>query len=212
MAQSDLEEERNVPPELDTGSEEEPGQTTRKRSPIVRFLGVLGPGLVTGAADDDPSGVATYSQAGASYSNGLLWTVPVVLPLMMAAQEICDRTALATGQSLGRLARIKFPHRIRIVIGVLLVALIGANCLNLAADLMAIGQGMELVHAGPAALWSALAGIGIVIALIAGSFGIIAKIFKWLCLVLLVYVGVLFAAKVDWADVFRGLLGLPRSP
>ncbi|WP_349897919.1 Nramp family divalent metal transporter [Parafrigoribacterium soli] len=187
---------------------EQTASAERKRSPLVRFLSVLGPGLVTGAADDDPSGVATYSQAGATYSNGLLWTVPLTLPLMMAAQEICDRTALATGESLGRLARRKFPHRIRVVIGILLVALIAANCLNLAADLMAIGEGMHLLHAGPPPLWSAIAGVGIVIALIAGSFGLIAKVFKWLCLVLLVYVAVLFAAKVDWADVLRGTVGL----
>src|SRR5665213_1942810 len=122
--------------------------TSKKKSPIVRFFGVLGPGLVTGAADDDPSGIATYSQAGASYSNGLLWTVPFTLPLMMAVQEICDRTALATGDSLGQLIRRKFGHRLRITIGILLVALIAANCLNLAADLMAIGAGMHLLHAG----------------------------------------------------------------
>jgi len=180
--------------------------TSKKKSPIVRFFGVLGPGLVTGAADDDPSGIATYSQAGASYSNGLLWTVPFTLPLMMAVQEICDRTALATGDSLGQLIRRKFGHRLRITIGILLVALIAANCLNLAADLMAIGAGMHLLHAGPAPLWAAIAGIAIAAALIAGSFELIGKIFKWLCLVLLVYVGVLFAANVNWGDVVRGLL------
>jgi NRAMP (natural resistance-associated macrophage protein)-like metal ion transporter len=178
----------------------------KKKSPIVRFIGVLGPGLVTGAADDDPSGIATYSQAGASYSNGLLWTVPFTLPLMMAVQEICDRTALATGDSLGQLIRRKFGHRLRITIGILLVALIAANCLNLAADLMAIGAGMHLLHAGLAPVWAAIAGIAIAAALIAGSFELIGKIFKWLCLVLLVYVGVLFAANVNWSDVVRGLL------
>ncbi|MDQ1554647.1 MAG: hypothetical protein QOK46_1725, partial [Microbacteriaceae bacterium] len=102
----------------------------KKRSPLTRFLSVLGPGLVTGAADDDPSGVATYAQAGATYQNGLLWTVPLSLPLMMAALEICDRTVLATGNSLGRLIRQKFTHRWRIVIGILLAALVVANVLN----------------------------------------------------------------------------------
>jgi NRAMP (natural resistance-associated macrophage protein)-like metal ion transporter len=179
----------------------------RKRSPIVRFFGVLGPGLVTGAADDDPSGIATYAQAGATYSNGMLWTVPLTLPLMMAAQEICDRMALATGHSLGKLIRLKFPRSLVITIGVLIVALIAANCLNLAADLNAIGQGMQLLHAGPAPLWSAVAGIAIVVALIAGSFQLIGRIFKWLCMVLLVYVGVLFFAHVNWDSVGQGLLG-----
>ena len=99
--------------------------------------------------------------------------------------------ALASGDSLGRLIRRKFSRGVRIAIGVLLVALIAANCLNLAADLNAIGQGMNLLHAGPAFLWSAIAGIGIAVAVIAGSFEMIGRIFKWLCLVLLVYVGVL---------------------
>lgn len=183
----------------------------KPRSPLRRFFGVLGPGLVTGASDDDPSGIATYAQAGASFKYSTLWTVPITLPMMMAVQEICDRTAIATGKSLGALAREKFGQRVRVTIGILLVALIAANCLNLAADLMAIGQGMKLLHAGPAALWSALAGIAICIALVFGSFAVITNIFKWLCLSLLAYVGVLFATHVDWAGVGAGLLGLQFS-
>lgn len=178
------------------------------KSPVLRFFRVLGPGLVTGAADNDPSGIATYSQAGATYSNGLLWTAPVVLPLTMAAQEICDRTVLATGNSLGRLIRERFGPMSRMVAGILIAALIVANVLNLGADLMAIGQGMQLLHAGPAPLWSAVAGVAIAIALIAGSFELIGKIFKWLSIVLLLYVVVLFIAHVDWADVGAGLIGL----
>jgi NRAMP (natural resistance-associated macrophage protein)-like metal ion transporter len=173
-----------------------------------RFLGLLGPGLVTGAADDDPSGIATYAQAGATFSNGMLWTAPVTLPMMMAVQEICDRTALATGDSLGRLARRKFSRKPRVVIAILIVALLAANTLNAAADLMAIGQGMELLGAGPDHVWSAIAGIGIAFVLLAGGFAVISKIFKWLCLALLAYVAVLFVANVDWADVVAGLLGL----
>jgi NRAMP (natural resistance-associated macrophage protein)-like metal ion transporter len=177
-------------------------------NPILRFFRLLGPGLVTGAADDDPSGVATYAQAGASYSNGMLWTVPVTLPMMMASQEITDRMALATGDSLGMLIRRKFTRNFRIAIGILLAALILANCLNLSADLMAIGQGMKLLHAGPAPLWSAIAGVGILVAVVAGSFEMIGRIFKWLCLTLLVYVLVLFVSHVNWADVVAGVFGL----
>ncbi len=198
---------QGVPPELDAGTPDQPGEGRKKRNPIQRFFGVLGPGLVTGAADDDPSGIATYSQAGATYGNSMLWTVPLTLPLMMAVQEICDRMALATGDSLGALIRRKFSRGFRIAIGVLLVALIVANCLNLAADLNAIGQGMNLLHAGPAFIWSAVAGIAIMIAVIAGSFAMIGMIFKWLCMVLLVYVGVLFVSHVNWVDVARGLVG-----
>ena len=178
-----------------------------RRSPVRRFLDVLGPGLVTGASDDDPSGVATYAQAGATFGTGMLWTAPVTLPLMIAVQEICDRTALATGKSLGALARVKFGTKATAVTALLLVALIGANTLNLAADLMAIGQGMALLHAGPAPVWAALAGVGIALTLTLGSFASIERIFKWLCMALLAYVVVLFAVKVDWADVVRGLTG-----
>lgn len=198
---------QGVSPELDAGTSDQPGEEGKRKNPVARFFGVLGPGLVTGAADDDPSGIATYSQAGATYGNSMLWTVPLTLPLMMAVQEICDRMALASGDSLGMLIRRKFSRGFRLAIGVLLVALIVANCLNLAADLNAIGQGMNLLHAGPAFLWAAIAGIAIVITVIAGSFAMIGRIFKWLCMVLLVYVGVLFVSHVNWADVGRGLIG-----
>ena len=163
---------------------------------------------MTGAADDDPSGIATYAQVGAKFTYGMLWTSIVTLPLMTATQEICDRMAQATGDSFGRLIRRKFPRSLRLVVAVLMAALIVANVVNLAADLMAIGDGMELLHAGPAPLWSALSGILIVSALVAGSFGVIARIFKWLCMVLLVYVVVLLVADVKWADVLRGFAGL----
>ncbi|MEZ2390159.1 Nramp family divalent metal transporter [bacterium RCC_150] len=179
-----------------------------QRSRLRRFLGLLGPGLVTGASDDDPSGIATYSQAGSAFSNGMLWSAPLTLPMMLAVQEICDRTALATGDSLGKLARRKFSRKPRVAIGILIVALLAANTLNVAADLMAVGQGMDLLGAGPDHLWSAVAGVGIAVTLMTGSFPLIARIFKWLCLALLAYVAVLFVTNVDWADVLAGVLGL----
>ena len=203
--------------DVSQGANTEPKPASRDESstpgggggnPFKRFLKILGPGMVTGSADDDPSGIATYSQAGASYGNGMLWTVPVTLPLMMAVQEICDRMALATGDSLGALIRRRFKRRARTAISVLVVALIGSNCLNLAADLNAIGEGMTLLHAGPAALWSLIAGACVVAAVFLGSFEWIGRIFKWLCLVLLINVGVLFVSGVDWSDVAAGLMGL----
>lgn len=192
----------------EAATDEATGARTKKRSPVVRYLSILGPGLVTGASDDDPSGIATYAQAGATYSNSMLWTVPLTLPLMMAVQEICDRTALATGKSLGLLVRVKFGRQPRIVIGVLIAALLVANTLNIAADLVAIGDGVQLLGAGPAPLWSAIAGAAIGTTLIVGSFEAIARIFKYLCLALLAYVAVLFAANVNWPDALQGMLGL----
>jgi hypothetical protein len=100
------------------------------------------------------------------------------------------------GDSLGTLVRRKFARTGRIVIGTLIVALLVANCLNVAADLAAIGSGMELMHLGPGHLWAAVAGVGLTAATVLGSFDRIAALFKWLALVLVVYVAVLFVAHV----------------
>jgi NRAMP (natural resistance-associated macrophage protein)-like metal ion transporter len=160
----------------------------------------IGPGLVTGASDDDPSGIATYAQAGAMFQYGLLWTALLTLPLMSTVQEICDRTALATGKSLGALAGERF-NRWRGGLGVLFGLLVLANVLNVAADVAAVGDGMHLLHAGPAALWMLLAGAGVTVIVVAGSFDRLAQIFKLLCLALLSYAVVLVAAKPSWWDV-----------
>ena len=165
------------------------------------YLRALGPGLVTGASDDDPSGIATYAQAGAKFGFGLLWTSLLTLPLMAAVQEICDRTALATGKNLGRLVTDRFAGRARIVIGTLLGALFVANLFNITADLAAIGEGANLLHAGPSWLWALLAGALVTAAVITGSFETIARAFKILCLALFAYVGVLFTAHVHWTSV-----------
>jgi NRAMP (natural resistance-associated macrophage protein)-like metal ion transporter len=167
------------------------------------YLKAMGPGLVTGASDDDPSGVASYAQAGAQFKYGLLWTALLTFPLMLGVQEICDRTALATGQNLGALARKRFARPGRTITGALLVLLLAANTLNIAADLVAIGAGANLLHAGPQTLWAVVAGIAITALVISGSFETIATVFKFLCLTLLAYIAVLFFAKVDWRQVIE---------
>src|SRR6266849_1013034 len=135
-------------------------RTHAEGSPTWRdYLRALGPGLVTGASDDDPSGIATYTQAGASFGFGLLWVTLVTLPLSSAAQEICDRTALSTGKTLGQLARECFTRTWSILAGVLIALLIVANTLNIAADLVAVGSGMQLLHAGPGFIWAPVAGV-----------------------------------------------------
>jgi len=133
-----------------------------------RFWQILGPGLVTGASDDDPSGIATYAQAGAKYGLSFLWTALLTLPLMVGVQEICDRTALATGRGLGELATEKFKARTRPVLIVLISALIVANALNISADLVAIGSGMNLLDAGPTRVWALIAGVVITAMVIMG--------------------------------------------
>ncbi len=157
--------------------------------------------MVTGASDDDPSGIATYAQAGAKFGFSLLWAALITLPLMAAVQEICDRTALATGKTLGELAHQAFPRWARAVVGVLLAALAVANVLNIAADLVAIGSGANLLHAGPVWVWSLVAGLVITGLLVSGTFRFIELVFKVLCLALLSYLVVLFVVKVDWAQV-----------
>lgn len=185
----------------------EEGGTTKRKGGLRAALRTIGPGIVTGAADDDPSGVATYAQAGATYGMGLLWTVPVTLPLMIVVQEACERMTSASGDSFGAVIRRRFTRGARVWIAVLLAALLVANGVNAAADLMAIGQGMELVHAGPAPLWSLVAGIVITVVVVRGSFAWISRIFKWLCLALFAYVAVLVVAQIDWGEVLAGLVG-----
>ncbi|MHB8671532.1 MAG: Nramp family divalent metal transporter [Acidimicrobiales bacterium] len=165
------------------------------------YLRALGPGLVTGASDDDPSGIATYSQAGATFGFGMLWTALLTFPLMAGVQEICDRTALATGRSLGTLAVERFARVGRVVVGVLVVALIVANTLNIAADLVAIGAGMNLLHAGPTWTWALLSGGLVTLLVVSGSFDSIARVFKVLCLSLLSYLLVLVTVNVPWSKV-----------
>jgi NRAMP (natural resistance-associated macrophage protein)-like metal ion transporter len=178
--------------------------TPEYEGPIWRqYLRAMGPGLVTGASDDDPSGIATYSQAGAQFGLAFLWAALVTFPLMAAVQEICDRTALATGTGLGELAVERFHRTGRAVLGVLLIVLIVANALNIAADLVAIGSGMQLLHAGPTWLWALLAGATITTLLVIGSFARIALVFKVLCAPLLAYLVVAFLVTHQWGKVLE---------
>jgi NRAMP (natural resistance-associated macrophage protein)-like metal ion transporter len=168
------------------------------------YLRALGPGLVTGASDDDPSGIATYAQAGSKFGFGFLWTALLTFPLMAAVQEICDRTALATGKGLGELASERLGGKARTVVIGLVGLLIVANALNIAADLVAVGSGMQLLHAGPTVAWALVAGATISALLVTGSFELVARVFKLLCVALLAYVAMLFVVKVNWGSVARG--------
>jgi NRAMP (natural resistance-associated macrophage protein)-like metal ion transporter len=165
--------------------------------------------LVTGASDDDPSGIATYAQAGAKVGFGLLWSALLTLPLMGAVQEMCDRTALTTGKGLGELTVKRFERRGQTIVRVLLCALILANAMNIAADLLAVGAGMKLLHAGPAGIWAFAGGVAVTAAVMAGSFEWLAKVFKVLCAALLAYLGVLVLAHPNWMSVLSHTL-VPR--
>ena len=161
----------------------------------------LGPCLVTGASDDDPSGIATYSQAGAQFGFGLLWCALLTYPLMAAVQEICDRTALATKKSLGELAREQFGPVWRGIIWLLVLILVAANTMNIAADLVAIAAGVNLLGGGPIWIWALGSGLGILILVVSGNYPIVSKVFKYLCLALLSYLAVIFFINVRWREV-----------
>src|SRR5438309_7137321 len=110
----------------------EPPHELRRRDGPLGFLRILGPGLITGASDDDPSGIGTYSQVGSQFGYGLLWTALFTFPLMSAVQELCARIALQTGEGLGTALRRKFPMWI---VSIAVIALCVANVINLGADL-----------------------------------------------------------------------------
>ena len=173
----------------------------RSRAGWRTYLRALGPGLITGASDDDPSGIATYAQTGAKFGFGMLWVALFTFPLMAAVQEICDRTALASGKGLGELIVVRFQRRSRIAIFILLGLLIVANALNIAADLVAVGAGMQLLHAGPEALWALIAGALLITLVFTGSFDVLARVLKIFCIALLAYVVVLFIIAVPWGSV-----------
>jgi len=168
---------------------------------LGQYVRAIGPGLITGASDDDPSGIATYAQAGSRYGLSLLWAALLTFPLMAAVQEMCDRTALATGKGLGELASDRFQRTGKWIIGLLLLVLIVANTLNIAADLVAIGSGMNLLKAGPTWLWALIAGAAITVLLVKGTFSRIELVFRALAAALLVYIVVAVIVTHDWLRV-----------
>ncbi len=160
----------------------------------------LGPGIVTGAADDDPSGIGTYSQVGATSGFQLLWAAPVMLPLAFAVQETCARLALVSGMGLARLIRTRLPRGILIVC-IVLVAI--ANTVNIAADLASMAAATRLLLPIPQFIGVVLFAVLIAAAEVFVPYHRYARILRWLCLSLLAYVAVLFVAHVDWTEVLH---------
>jgi NRAMP (natural resistance-associated macrophage protein)-like metal ion transporter len=169
---------------------------------------VLGPGLTTGAADDDPSGIATYSVVGAQHGTAFLWTALVTWPLMACVQMTCARVGLVSGAGLGAALRKKLP---RWVAATLALALFAANAINIAADLAGMGEAMSLLHLGPTLLWVVAFGVLLAVLGVRLRYASIAKALKWLALALLAYVVTAFLAKPDWPRVFHDLL-IPTLP
>src|SRR5450631_618421 len=165
-----------------------------KEHPLAR----IGPGLITGVADDDPSGIATYSQAGAQFGLNMLWTMPLAFPLMAAIQSMCARIGRVTGKRLAANIRTTFPPSI--LYGVVLL-LLAANILNIAADVAAMGEVAELVTGFNRHFMTAFFVIGTLLLQILVPYHRYVFFLKWLTLSLLAYVGVVFTVHVPWGQV-----------
>jgi NRAMP (natural resistance-associated macrophage protein)-like metal ion transporter len=161
----------------------------------------VGPGLITGAADDDPSGIGTYSQVGAAFGFGLLWTCLISLPLAAAVQETAARLGLVCGKGLATLIRERFPKP---VLYMALALVVGANSFNIGADLRSMGAAMRLIVPVPPVVSIAAMTLVLLVLEIFVSYATYSKILRFLCLSLLAYIGVLFVAHVGWGGVAAG--------
>jgi NRAMP (natural resistance-associated macrophage protein)-like metal ion transporter len=165
-----------------------------KDHPLAR----VGPGLITGVADDDPSGIATYSQAGAQFGLNMLWTMPLAYPLMAAIQSMCARIGRVTGKGLAANIKASFPP---IVLKSVVLLLLIANTLNIAADVAAMGEVSELVTGFDRHLMTVVIVVGTLLLQIFVPYHRYVFFLKWLTLSLLAYAAVLFTVHVPWGEV-----------
>ena len=182
------------------------GRSAPKPAPKGGFWARFGPGLITGASDDDPSGIATYSQVGSQFGLGMLWTMLFSYPLMSGIQEISAQVGRVTGHGLAESLRKHFPT------GVLhgaLTLLLVANTINIGADIGAMGAALHLLAGGPVQLYVLGFGLLCMGLQILIPYGRYVPYLKWLCLALFAYVGILFVIKIPWLQVLKGTL-FPR--
>jgi len=172
----------------------------------INFWRRLGPGFITGAADDDPSGIATYSQTGAQFGYSLGWTMLFSYPLMCAIQEISGRIGRTTSYGLAGNLRLFYPiYVLRLMVLLLLIA----NVINLSADLGAMGAALQLVIGGNDKIWALMFGALCVALQVFTDYRRYIAVLKWLTLSLFAYVGVVIVADMPWGEVARGLF-VPR--
>jgi NRAMP (natural resistance-associated macrophage protein)-like metal ion transporter len=176
------------------------------RGRVRTFFADLGPGLITGAADDDPSGISTYSVAGASFGYLTLWTALFSFPLMAAVQLMCARLGLVTGRGLASVVRTYYS---RPVLWGACALLIVANVFNIGADLGGMAEATEMMTGVKSYYWTPLYTLLIISLLFFSSYRRIARVFKWLTLVLFGYIVAAFLARPDWGFVVRATF-IPR--
>jgi NRAMP (natural resistance-associated macrophage protein)-like metal ion transporter len=179
---------------------EEGKPKTDRKSRIRDFFTAFGPGVITGAADDDPSGIATYSIAGARFGTSLLWTALLTWPLMAAVQMTCARIGMVTGRGLISVWRKKFPQPVLILVA---VALLAANTFNIAADLAGMADAAEMLTGLDSHIFVVLFGVAIAAATIWLPYHRIAAILKWLALALGAYVAAALLLRPNWGSVLR---------
>ena len=185
-----------------------PKPKTRPGNIFVRVFRMMGPGVITGAADDDPSGIATYSIAGAQLGTGLLWTSLATWPLMGAVQMMCARIGMVTGEGLASGLRKKIPRWICIVF---VIALLIANTINVGADLAGMADAAELLTGWNSHFFVVLFGVLIAVVTVRFRYHQIAQVLKWLVLSLGAYVLTAFITRPEWTSVIRDTL-LPHWP
>jgi NRAMP (natural resistance-associated macrophage protein)-like metal ion transporter len=187
-----------------------PSAAAPRAGPVRRFFASLGPGLITGAADDDPSGIATLSSAGAALGTSLLWTTAVTWPLMAFVQMTCARIGMVTGQGLAAALRARFPRSLLVVASITLLA---ANTINIGADLLGMSDAAGMLTGLDSHWFVLLFGVGISWATIRLGYDQIASALKWLALFLFAYVIAAFDVHPQWDEVLRAAVvpSLPRT-
>jgi NRAMP (natural resistance-associated macrophage protein)-like metal ion transporter len=181
-----------------------------KQSFLRRFLGALGPGVITGAADDDPSGIATFSIAGAQFGTAFLWTAVLTWPLMAAVQMMCARIGMVTGCGLARNLLRRFPRPVLILVS---LALLAANSLNIAADLSGMADAAETLTGLNSHYFVSVFALLIVVATIWLPYPRLASVLKWLALVLGAYIVTALFLHPPWKQVLHDTFipSLPRT-
>ena len=177
-----------------------PNQTAEPAAQEQSWLKKLGPGLITGAADDDPSGIATYSQAGAQFGFNMLWTVLFTYPLMVGIQVVSAKIGRVSGHGLATNIRHHYPAWLLYgVVGLLLVA----NTINIAADVSAMGEALKLIIGGPAQVYAVGFGIISLLLQLFIPYRRYVRFLKWLTLALLAYVATVFVVHIPWLQVLQ---------